>query len=283
MRFKKLAVAFAASGGAAALALFAVNPAPAQAAGTTTSFEANLQALNNSGASGTLMLTLSGDQATVTEHATGLAATFSGSAYPHVQHIHIGAKGTCPTAAADTNGDGVISTTEGGPFYGDIGATLSTSGPTTPAAGTVLNIAPSGATIDYSRTITLSAATVAAIQGNTGVIVVHGLDPSTLSAKAQAEKSDLVPSLPLAATSPALCGALVAAQTSAVPTGGAATGAGGTSHTERNMIGAPRGRTARRFGPAVRCPQAHPGSHPALSAHHEIRNWRHWGTSVVLQ
>ena len=46
-------------------------------------------------------------------------------------------------------------------------------------------------------------------KANTGVIVVHGLDPTTLSAKAQAEKSDLVPSLPLAATSPALCGALV--------------------------------------------------------------------------
>ncbi len=42
------------------------------------------------------------------------------------------------------------------------------------------------------------------------MIVVHGLDPATLSKKAQAEKSDLVPSLPLAATSPALCGALTA-------------------------------------------------------------------------
>jgi hypothetical protein len=236
MRFKKLAVAFAASGGAAALALFAVNPATAQAAGASTSYEANLQALNGSSASGTLMLTLNGDQATITEHASGLAATFSGKPYPHVQHIHIGAKGTCPTASADTNGDAVVSTTEGGPFYGNIGATLSTSGPTTPASGTVLTIAPSGATIDYSRTFTLDAATVSSIQENTGVIVVHGLDPATLSAKAQAEKSDLVPALPLAATSPALCGALVAAQTTAVPGGGAATGAGGTSHTERNTL-----------------------------------------------
>ena len=147
MRFKNLAVACAASGGAAALALFAVNPAIAQAAGASTSYEANLQALNGSNASGTLMLTLNGDQATITEHATGLAETFSGSPYPHVQHIHIGAKGTCPTAAADKNSDGVVSTTEGGPFYGAIGATLSTSGPTTPASGTVLTIAPSGATI----------------------------------------------------------------------------------------------------------------------------------------
>ena len=182
------------------------------------------------------MLTLDGDQATITEHATGLAATFSGNPYPHVQHIHIGAMGTCPTTAADANADGVISTTEGGASYGAIGTTLSTSGPTTPAAGTVLTIAPSGATIDYSRTFTLDAKTIASIQANTGVIVVHGLDPATLSAKAQAEKSDLVPTLPLAATSPALCGALVASQTAVVPSGGAATGAGGTSHGERGLF-----------------------------------------------
>ena len=236
MHFKRLAVAVAASGGALALSLFAVSPAVAQTAGASTSYQANLQALNNSGASGTLMITLNGDQATIVEHASGLAATFSGNPYPHVQHIHIGAKGTCPTTAADTNGDGVISTTEGGPSYGAIGATLSTSGPTTPASGTVLNIAPSGPSFDYSRTITLDAATVASIKGNTGVIVVHGLDPSTLSAAGQAAKSDLVPSLPLAATSPALCGALTVAQTAAVPVGGAATGAGGTSHSANRFF-----------------------------------------------
>jgi len=234
MRFKNLAVTIAASGGALALSLFSAGPAVA--ATSSTSYEANLQSINNSGASGTLMLTLDGNQATITEHATGLAETFSGNPYPHVQHIHIGAMGTCPTMAADANADGVISTTEGAASYGAIGATLSTSGPTTPAAGTVLNIAPSGSTIDYSRTFTLDAPTLASIQANTGVIVVHGLDPATLSAKAQAEKSDLVPALPLAATSPSLCGALVASQTAVVPSGGAATGAGGTSHTERNAF-----------------------------------------------
>jgi hypothetical protein len=226
MRFQKLGAVIAATGGALVLGLFAANPAVAD---TATSYQANLQSINGSGASGTLMITLNGAQATVTEKASGLAATFNGSPYPHVQHIHIDAKGECPTMAADTNGDGVISTTEGAPSYGPIGTTLSTSGPTSPASGTVLNIAPSGSTIDYSRTFTLDAKTMSAIKAGTGVIVVHGLDPSKLSAKAQAEKSDLVPSLPLAATSPALCGSLTAAQTSAVPTGGAATGAGGTS------------------------------------------------------
>ena len=67
------------------------------------------------------MLTLNGSQATITEHTSGLAATFSGNPYPHVQHIHINGKGTCPTPAADTNSDGVVNTTEGGPSYGPIG------------------------------------------------------------------------------------------------------------------------------------------------------------------
>ncbi|HEX4491856.1 MAG TPA: hypothetical protein VH914_11670 [Acidimicrobiia bacterium] len=228
MNVRRALLASLAAGALSGGALFAV-AAPAGAA--TASYEANLASVNNSGASGTLMLTLNGDQATITEQASGLAATFSNAPYPHVQHIHINGAGTCPTTAADTNGDGVISTTEGAPAYGPIGTTLSTSGPTTPAAGTTLNIAPSGATINYSRTFTLDAATVAAIQANKAVIVVHGLDPSTLTTKAQGEKSDLVPSLPLAATSPALCGVLAVSQTAA-GNGGVATGAGGTSGTE---------------------------------------------------
>ncbi len=211
---------------AGAGAMVAAAPAGAQ---TQQSYQATLAPLNNAPASGTLMLTLDGSQATITEHATGLAATFNDAPYPHVQHIHINGQGACPTMSADTSGDGVISTSEGQPAYGPIGTTLSVSGPTTAAAGTVLTIAPSGATIDYSRTFTLDAQTVAAIQANKAVIVVHGLDPSALSTKAQGEKSDIVPSLPLAATSPALCGALTAAQMSAVPAGSAATGAGGTS------------------------------------------------------
>ena len=149
-------------------------------ASTGTSYEAQLGALNNSGGSGTLMLSLNGSQATITEHVTGLAATFNGEPYPHVQHIHIGAKGECPTMADDTNDDGVISTTEGGPSYGAIGTTLSTSGDTSPAAGTTLTVAPSGASSDYKRTITLDAKTLASLKAGTAVIVVHGLDPATL-------------------------------------------------------------------------------------------------------
>lgn len=231
MKKSMLLLAPAVALGAAVLAM----PGTASAA-DATSYQAQLSALNHSSGSGTVMISLNGSQATVTEHFSGLAASFGGNPYPHVQHIHIGAQGVCPTTAADKNGDGVISTTEGAPFYGGIGATLSTSGDTSPAAGTTLTVAPSGASTDYSRTITLDAKTMASLTSGKAVVVVHGLDPATLSKQAQGEKSDLVPALPLAATSPALCGTLTASQMSAVPGGSASTGGGSTAGVQDEAL-----------------------------------------------
>lgn len=208
----------------------------AASAAPSSSYQAQLTALNHSSASGTVMVSLNGSQATITEHVSGLAASFGGKPYPHVQHIHIGAMGTCPDTSADTNKDGVISTTEGQPDYGAIGTTLSTSGDISPAAGTTLTVAPSGASFDYSRTITLDAKSLASVNAGTAVVVVHGLDPATLSKQAQGEKSDLVPSLPLAATSPALCGTLSASQMTSVPGGPADTGGGSTSGVENQGL-----------------------------------------------
>jgi hypothetical protein len=192
-----------------------------------SSYQATLNPLNHQSGSGMLMLTLNGDTATITESWSGLAGEFNNAPYPHVQHIHIGAQGACPGPAADTNHDGVISTTEGGPAYGAIGTTLSTTGDTSPAAGTNIKIAPAGSSTSYHRTITLNPKVAESIQADTAVIVVHGDDPSTLSPRAQKEMSDLVPSLPLAATSPALCGAL-----HAMPAAGVNTGTGSTAGLE---------------------------------------------------
>ena len=204
---------------ALALGALALSTSPALAADNGTMYQANLAAINGSNASGTVMITVNGDQATVTEKVSGLAAMFNGNPYPHVQHIHIGAKGTCPDMSADTSKDGVISTTEGAPFYGGIGATLSTSGDTSPAAGTDLKVAGMGASYTYNRTFTLDAKTADSLKAGTAVVVVHGLDPATLPAAAQHEPIDLVPSLPLAATSPALCGSLKAMPAGAPGTG----------------------------------------------------------------
>lgn len=219
--------------------------APAHA--DTTSYQATLNPLNHSTGSGMATITLNGSSATVDLSWSGLASTFNGGAYPHVEHIHIGGQGTCPTPSADKNGDGVISTTEGGPAYGGIGTTLSVKGDTSPAAGTNVKIAPSGSSTDYHRTITLDAKTLSSLREGTAVVVVHGLDPATLSKRAQNEKSDLVKSLPLAATSPALCGAL-----SAMPAGGVATGSGSTSGIEdAGLMGLGGGLVATGAGLAL--------------------------------
>jgi hypothetical protein len=206
-----------------ALGALALSGAPAMAHEGDHSYQATLGQLNGSSASGSVMLHVNGDQAHVALNVSGLAPTFNDAPYPHVQHIHVGAKGQCPAPAADTNGDGVISTTEGAPSYGKIGTTLSTSGDTSPAAGLDLKLAGQGGSYTIDRTFELNAETKKALHDGTAVVVVHGLDPATLSAAGQAAKSDLVPSLPLAATSPALCGTLAAGQM-AMPVGGADTG-----------------------------------------------------------
>lgn len=250
--------AFGAIGlGVGAMALAA--PGTAFAAGTTggTTYQANLQPvpLNTpaGAASGTFTLTLNGDQATVSEHLTGLAGTlptdtstlaslgipaaFAGKPFPHVQHIHINGADTCPTATADKNGDGVISTVEGQPAYGMIGTTLSTSGATDASTATDVTVAPSGGSFTYNRTFTVNQTTLTAIQNNKAVIVVHGLNPSTAPKASLTTPNSLNVTLPgaskklaLIATAPALCGVLTVSQTSAMPTGGASTGGGSTAN-----------------------------------------------------
>lgn len=217
------------------LGLAAFASTPAFAADSGSSYQAQLGALNHSGASGTATVQISGDQATVHLQASGLASTFNGGAFPHVAHIHIGAQHTCPPASADKNGDGVVSTPEAASYYGSIGTTLTSSGST--GADQALNVkvpAISGSSGTYERTFTINAATKAALSANTAVVVVHGLNPSSLSAKAQKEKSPLSASLPLAATAPALCGALVSSQM-AMPAGGAETG-GGPAPIQTGML-----------------------------------------------
>lgn len=204
-----------------ALGALALSGSPAMAA--DQSYQSTLGQINGSSAAGTVTVDVTGNQAHAVLKVSGLAPTFNDAPYPHVQHIHGGAQGVCPAPGADANGDGVISTTEGNPSYGEILTTLSTSGDTSPAAGLDLKVAGQGASYTVDRTFELNAETKAALEAGTAVVVVHGLDPATLSKEGQAAKSELVPSLPLAATSPALCGTLQAGQMT-MPVGGAETG-----------------------------------------------------------
>lgn len=201
------------------LALGALTMASAPAIAAQDSYRATLDEINGSGGSGSLALDVHGSHAAVDLRVSGLAETFMGGPYPHVQHIHSDeqAAGECPTGVADVNADGVVSTTEGAPFYGGIVTTLTTSGATGPEEGLNLALAGMGGNYQIQRDIQLNAETRAALEDGRAVVVVHGLDPATLSAEAQAAPSDLDPALPLAATSPALCGKLVAQDTADRP------------------------------------------------------------------
>ena len=82
-------------------------------------FKASISSLNNSGVSGMATLWLEGNKLTVKIEASGLEENKI-----HPQHIH-GFKrdnrnSTCPTMAADVNGDGLVDLAEGLPSYGPV-------------------------------------------------------------------------------------------------------------------------------------------------------------------
>jgi hypothetical protein len=165
---------------------------------------ARLGELNNSNATGAARVTVEKNKVTVVVKVKGLLAKA-----PHAMHIHAGGMGKCPTMAANTNGDRILSTTEGHHAYGSIVTSLTTRGDTSPASGLAIDRFPATSTFTYKRTITVSASVAKQIHHNNAVIVVHGIDRNRNGVyDFKLGKSDLDPKLPLEATSPALCGAL---------------------------------------------------------------------------
>jgi hypothetical protein len=211
---------------AAAFPLLTMTAASAHAAGS--SYQADLSALNQSGVSGTGMVTLNGTTATVTIKASGLV-----DGAPHAQHFHFGAKGACPTDADDKDGDGFVSVSEGAPYYGDIGTSLTTKGDTSPKSGLAVDRFPTDGDESYSRTFEVSEDVAKAFQDGTAVLVLHGVDKDGSGTYDGDVKSDLDPSLPMEATAPAACGAFTAAQMGTAPSGGAETGGGSTAGIEQ--------------------------------------------------
>ncbi|MDQ1642250.1 MAG: hypothetical protein QOJ90_1601 [Actinomycetota bacterium] len=196
------------------------------------SVQAQLSQLNGSGASGTSMVTVSGTTITVNLAARGLVAD-----QPHAAHIHFGAdaRHECPTMADDTDKNGHLNTTEGGPAYGPVVVSLTKTGDT--SAKSVLAIdrydTANGGKISYERgSITVSQEVADAISNGQAVVVVHGVDYNHDGKYSGTAKSDLDPKLPTEATDPAICGVLSASQMGAMPNGGAATGDGSTTGIE---------------------------------------------------
>ena len=190
----------------------------------TVTLGADLDELNDSGASGTATATVRNQRIQhVDVHAEGLSPDA-----PHAQHIHYGqqALNECPTLAQDDNGDGRVNTVEGVPAYGPVVVSLNTTGDTTPAS--FLDVArfpvSDNGSYNYSRDnikFTRVAGTGYSGGGGTakqiadsvregeGVLVIHGVDYNgngTYDFGAGA--SELDSSLPAEATDPAACGVL---------------------------------------------------------------------------
>ncbi|MGK5450505.1 hypothetical protein [Streptomyces radiopugnans] len=184
--------------------------------------------------SGTAMVHLEGNRAHVTVKVRGLLA-----GAPHAQHFHVGAKGVCPpeSAAKVRNGKLSLNTTDGLPFYGAIGTSLTTSGDTSPASGLAVDRFPVGSEYTYKRTITVTDDVAKSLRSDNAVVVVHGIDYNGNGEyDGNLGPSDLDPSLPAEATNPALCGALRTTATGAVKGG-----QGGTQTDQSATIAAAAG------------------------------------------
>jgi hypothetical protein len=159
--------------------------------------------------SGTAMVQLRGDTATVSLRTTGL---LNGS--PHLMHIHAGGLGGCPPASAARihNGHRAISTGDGIRFYGPAMTSLTEYGSTSGATPTNydLDLYAASGNIRYSRTIVVKPLLASLIRRGNAVILVHGIDYDRNHKYdfAALGVSDLDEELPAEATAPALCGTL---------------------------------------------------------------------------
>jgi hypothetical protein len=167
---------------------------------------------NHVSGSGNVTVRLNGNEATVTLTTQGLD---NGAALVHAVHIHGGAKGQCPPAAAARphNGHLSISTTDGINYYGPPVQSLTTSGDTSPASILAFRRYPTGGTLSYRRTVTLPQTVAAYIRQDNAVIVVHGIDYDGSGIYSGVlDRSELATGLPGTATAPALCGRLTSQQ-----------------------------------------------------------------------
>jgi hypothetical protein len=214
--------------GVAALAAFGAGPALA----ASGSVHANLNPVEGNGVdgSGTAMVKVSGNTITVTMAAMGLLAD-----QPHAAHIHFGAdaRHECPTLSDDSDNNGHLNTTEGGPAYGPVVVSLTKTGDTSPDSVLAVDRfdTAKGGKISYQRgSIKVSTKVADAIAAGQSVVVIHGVDYNHDGKYSGKAKSDLNPDLPTEATDPALCGAL-----STAPNGGMATGMGGAASAGPNL------------------------------------------------
>jgi hypothetical protein len=215
--------------------------APAHADTTVT---AELGEANHSGVTGSAELTATADGGLrVVIHAEGLVP-----GQPHAQHIHGSSHGghfMCPTMAADTDGDGLLTNEEAAGEYGVVFMALTTTGDASADSGLAMDrmpVADAQGRMDYDRTFTPDQVPDGLLDHLTQVHVVqHGIDVNDngkydiAGAGVSTFARNLgVPGVPEEATDPASCGVLTGAMAPMAPKGGVETG-GGTSEPHANQ------------------------------------------------
>lgn len=186
-------------------------------AGNTQTYVAQLQPLNaavtRTAATGTARFTVAGDRLTIDIDAQG---TPPGTV--HWQHFH-GLTGpgqaTCPTAAADTNRDGIVDLIETGPASGTTMVPFTQDPASMDVAhGQYPSAGPDGR-YHYHQVVSLSALNAAFAKAFPGqaldldrrVVLIHGVPAST---QLPPSVKSLGP-IPAATTLPIACGRIVRA------------------------------------------------------------------------
>jgi len=233
----------------AAVATLTLLPCGPAAADTTV--KAHLAPVNGTHARGSATLTARDDGSlTVRIMARGLVP-----GQPHAQHIHGSAEGghfMCPSAADDTDGDGVLTNEEATGEYGTIYMSLTTRGATSAKGGLSLDrmpVADSQGRLAYHRTFAADLVPDALIDQLSHVhVVIHGIDANGndrydlkgLGVSTFAKNLGLK-GVPEEATDPASCGVVTGAMAPVMPMGGVETG-GGTATADgdggRSLVGA---------------------------------------------
>ncbi|HEX5532824.1 MAG TPA: hypothetical protein VFX33_03690 [Actinomycetales bacterium] len=204
-----------------------------------TTVTAKLKESNHSGVTGTASLTATDDGGLrVVIHARGLVPGI-----PHAQHIHGSTGGghyMCPSAADDTNGDGLLTNEEAAGEYGNVFFALTTRGDTSPKSGLALNrmpVADASGHLDYQRTFSADELPKGLLEHlSQSHVVQHGIDVNHNGRydMAGAGVSTFAQNLglngvPEEATDPASCGVVTGAMAPMSPHGGVETGGGSSS------------------------------------------------------
>ena len=210
-------------------------------AGEPGSYSIELSELNGSGSFGVAVLTLAADGSlTVNIEVQGMVP-----GQPHAQHIHgdssLERDFTCPTQAADADGDGIVNTLEGIPSYGEIHIALTTEGDATPASGLAVDrfpVAGADGSVSYERVFAsteLPDGTATAVRNLH--VVTHGIDVNGNGEYDRAAgRSEIDPALPQEATAPASCGIIEGSNISTIRSGGVDTGVGPLTGTGNGAV-----------------------------------------------